>query len=220
MEELISDLVAKVKTLAPGKRYILGVTGYPGAGKSTISESLINGVNIRVGGEIAMIVPMDGFHLPNEVLESKGLLHLKGIPDSFDAAGFVMLLAELRKPADHTVGCPRFDRSIEASIENGIQISPHHQLLIVEGNYLLYDKEPWSQARQYLDESWFLDVSLDTIYPRLVERHIVGGKTEEQAKAKVALTDLPNARLIEGTKTRAHRLVQCEFATLKASEKS
>jgi pantothenate kinase len=204
--EMVSLLCQKLSALKPGERYIVGIVGYPGAGKSSVSEWLEAGVN-KQSPNSAKVVPMDGYHLSNEKLDQLQLRELKGIPDTFDASGFVELLRRLRTTTDKDVFCPRFDRSIEASKEDAIVISPEHRLCIVEGNYLLLDKAPWHQCKPCFDEVWFLDVTFDTILPRLIARHIEGGRTAAGAEAKVESTDLPNARLIEQTKSRADRVI-------------
>jgi pantothenate kinase len=207
VEALVSFLAQQVSQLPNGARYILGIVGYPGAGKSTVSEWLVSGVNEKLAEQPAMVVPMDGYHYSNEKLEEIGLLPLKGIPDTFDSLAFIELLKKLRTVTDTKVYCPLFDRSIEASIPDAIVIEPKHKLCVVEGNYLLYEKKPWDECKNYFDEVWFLDVSFDTILPRLQERHEAGGRTVEGAKAKVESTDLPNARLVDATKHRAHRIL-------------
>lgn len=204
------DYLVDLLSRLPGRqRFILGITGYPAAGKSSISERLAKGVNRRIAGETAAVVPMDGFHYSNDKLQQMGLLELKGIPDTFDALGFVDLLKRLRHGTAEKVYCPLFDRSIEASIEDALIIRRWQRLCIVEGNYLLLDKEPWNKCREYCDEVWFLNTSIETILPRLYARHQQGGRTPESARAKVESTDLPNARLIEPTKQHATRLIEC-----------
>jgi pantothenate kinase len=213
---LAQELVQRVVALRPGQRYILGITGYPGAGKSTVSEWIVDAVNQELRKHAAgddteaMLVPMDGYHLSNERLAELNLLPLKGIPDTFDAEGFVDLLRRLRTVTAENVYAPLFDRSIEASIQDAIAIKPQHKLCVVEGNYLLLETTPWDQCRQYLDEAWFLDVDIDTILPRLHERHLKGGRTPEAAKTKMESTDLPNARLIETTRKFAHKLINLQ----------
>ncbi len=76
-------------------RRIIGITGPPGAGKSTIAEALVAEL-----GDRAILVPMDGFHLPNAQLRELGLRGRKGAPDTFDVVGYVALLTRLRVPAD------------------------------------------------------------------------------------------------------------------------
>jgi pantothenate kinase len=210
MQELVAGLCAKLAALGNGERYMLGIAGYPGAGKSTVSEALVRGVNEKVFGNPAMVVPMDGYHFSNAKLADMKLLELKGIPDTFDAYGFVDLLRRLRNTTDENVYCPLFERGIEASIENAIVIEPKHKLCIVEGNYLLLRKKPWDECKDYLDEVWFLDVAIDTILPRLIARHLQGGRTPDGARSKVDSTDLPNARLIEQTRPYADKLIRVD----------
>jgi pantothenate kinase len=208
--EFVNFLIAKLAAMPAGQRYILGVTGAPGSGKSTVAEWITSQVNARVAGAPAVIVPMDGYHYADERLRQMGLWELKGIPDTFDAAGFIDLLRRLREITDKNVYCPLFDRTIEASIDDAIVIEPAHRLCVVEGNYLLMQKSPWDQCRQYFDEVWFLDVPIEILLPRLRERHVRGGRSPDGAMAKVECTDLPNARLVDETKSYADRLITLE----------
>jgi len=210
--QLDSQLILETLEKAQRKdaRYLLGIVGYPGAGKSTTAGELAHRVNEIKGSEFAIVVPMDGFHLANEVLEERKLRHLKGIPETFDAAAFLDLLKRLKTSPPADIGCPLFDRSIEASIENGIVVKPVHKLIVIEGNYLLLDVAPWNEVRDILDECWFIDSTIDIVFPRLVKRHIEGGLTESGAKAKVDSTDLPNAHLIESTRKNADLILEIE----------
>lgn len=189
-------------------RFIIGIVGYPGAGKSTLAEGLVSALNECLpASKRAQILPMDGYHLPNCELDKLGLRALKGIPDTFDPCGFIDLLARVKATPDRTVLAPAFDRSIDASIEDAICIGTDVKIVVTEGNYLLLEKGDWMGISELLDDSWFLDVSLETIRPRLIERHMAGGRTEEEAIAKVESTDLPNALIIGQTRNRARALV-------------
>ena len=77
----------------PGRR-LLGLTGPPGAGTSTLAEGIVAAL-----GPAAVVVPMDGFHLSNDRLRQLGLADRKGAPETFDRAGYVDLLARLRDPS-------------------------------------------------------------------------------------------------------------------------
>ncbi len=188
-------------------RYLLGLAGSPASGKSTFSAQLVEGINRELNKNVAVVVPMDGYHFSNEILDEKGLRPLKGIPATFDAQGFVDLIKKLKSETNKSVFAPLFDRSIEASIENGIEIAPHHEIIVSEGNYLLLDEKPWNELRNLFDEIWFIDATEEKLMPRLLARHKECGRNPEESKAKIESTDLPNAKLIDATKSRAHRVI-------------
>ncbi len=199
-------LLIKAKE-ASSQRYLLGLVGAPAAGKSTFAAQLVHEVNRQLKNQLAIVVPMDGFHYSNEELDRRQLRALKGIPETFDANGFVDLIKNLKQRQNESVFCPLFDRSIEASIENGIEIAPQHQIIVSEGNYLLLDQQPWKQLSELFDEIWFIDSTIETLMPRLLERHAAGGRNEVETRIKIESTDLPNAKLIESTKQRATRVI-------------
>ena len=185
--------------LASGGRKILGVTGAPGAGKSTLAEALAKALPGR-----AVVVPMDGYHLANIELARLGRASRKGAEDTFDSAGYVALLRRLREQQpDETVYAPAFRREIEEPIAGAIPVPPDAQLVITEGNYLLLDTGHWANVRPLLDEAWYVDVDPTLRQSRLVARHIAFGRDEQAARAWVANTDEPNAVLIDSTRPRA-----------------
>ncbi|MCW5824427.1 MAG: nucleoside triphosphate hydrolase [Cyanobacteria bacterium TGS_CYA1] len=208
MSTLKDDLLEAWQAKGKDKRFILGIVGAPGAGKSTLASRLCAEINAEISGKPAIVVPMDGYHFSNEHLSEINLLALKGIPATFDSHAFVDTLARIKNTMDESVLCPRFDRSIEASIPDDIEVKPQHKLILVEGNYLLLDDSPWSQIASLLDQSWYIHCPADTLFARLIQRHVNGGKSRPQALEKVESTDLPNASLIETTKSRATRVLQ------------
>jgi pantothenate kinase len=151
---------------------------------------------------------VDGFHLHDDDLARLGLADHKGAPDTFDVAGFVALLRRLRSEPGGTVHAPAFDRSRERVVENAVAVGPEHRLVVVEGNYLLYDAPGWSDIAPLLDEVWFATVDHDTRVARLEQRHVVHGRSPEQARRWVADVDEANARLVEATRLRADVVVE------------
>ena len=160
------ELVDRARGLVrPGGRTLLGITGAPGAGKSTVAAALLDAL-----GEQAVLVGMDGFHLANSELVRLGRRDRKGAPDTFDVDGYVALLRRLRARTDPVVYAPVFDRALEASIGSAVPVPASTPLVLTEGNYLLLDDAGWAQARGCMDEVWFLDVPPTLRHNRLLAR--------------------------------------------------
>lgn len=149
---------------------------------------------------------MDGFHLAQAELERQGLADRKGAPATFDVGGFVALLQRLRTESE-VVYAPAFDRHLEQAIAGSIAITASHSTVVVEGNYLLHDRDGWEQVGPLLDECWFVDVDPALRRSELVARHIAHGRSRPEAEAWVDAVDEPNARLIAATRHRAERVV-------------
>jgi pantothenate kinase len=188
-----------------GSRYLLGLAGAPGAGKSTLAQALTDHLNARASS--AALVPMDGFHLAQAELERLGRAQRKGAPDTFDALGYVALLRRLRQPVPgETVYAPSFSRSLEEPVAGAIPVGPEVDLVVTEGNYLLWDESGWAQVRGCLDAVWYVEENETLRVQRLVARHVTFGRSPEQAHDWVMRSDEANARLIETTRSRADRV--------------
>ncbi len=197
-------LLERARALAvPGSRRILGIAGAPGAGKSTLAARLVDALD-----GLAVLVPMDGFHLAQAELERLGRASRKGAPDTFDAAGYAALLERLRAPvSDTVVYAPAFDRALEEPVAGSIAVPPDVPLVVTEGNYLLHDEGPWAALRPLLDETWFLELDPGVRVPRLVDRHVEFGKERTFAERWVRESDEANARLVARGRDRADLIV-------------
>lgn len=185
--------------LVPGQRFMLGLAGAPGAGKSTVAARLLAALPGR-----AVVVPMDGYHLANTELARLGALDRKGAPHTFDAAGYVAMLARLRLRAPgEVVYAPEFRREIEEAIAGAIAVPHDIELVITEGNYLLLDDGHWAGVRAQLDAVWYVGIDDAVRRALLVARHVHFGRTQEQALAWVLRSDEPNAALVAASRGRA-----------------
>jgi pantothenate kinase len=196
------ELLDLLSLPAPGRRRVLGISGAPGAGKSTVARFLLDRL-----GDAGAHVPMDGFHLADVELTRQGLLERKGAPETFDPLGYAALLARVREEIDQVVYAPGFDRRLEQPLAGAIAIRPTASAVVSEGNYLLLDRPPWQAVRPHLDEVWHVHTNGDVRRRRLILRHVHHGKSPEAARAWVECVDEPNARLVEASAHRADRIL-------------
>jgi pantothenate kinase len=196
------DLRARLDALvASGQRRILGITGPPGAGKSTLAAQVAKAVGAR-----AVVVPMDGFHLAQTELERIGRADRKGAPDTFDAAGYVALLRRLRSERG-TVYAPEYRRDLRNPVAGAIAVPSDVPLVVTEGNYLLLDDDGFGPVAGLLDESWFVSLADDVRLGRLMARHEAFGKSPTAAREWSLGPDEANARLVATTAHRADVVV-------------
>src|SRR5512132_79577 len=111
MDDVVRGLADELlaATDAATRRILLGITGPPGAGKSTLAGALAATIAERRGPGFAVVAPLDGFHLSNETLEGLGLRSVKGAPETFDGAAFVASVRRLRHEPDVVLLWPDFD---------------------------------------------------------------------------------------------------------------
>lgn len=204
---MLTNLLIKTYKKSSNKRFLLAITGVPGAGKSTLADLLMKNTNEVLKEESAIVIPMDGYHYHNDILVEKGLLSLKGIPQTFDSQRFVILIKEIASEKIEKLYCPSYDRSLHNPVERSIVIENKHKIIIVEGNYLLLDNCPWNELANLFDESWFIETPLTTTKERLISRHVLTGRSVEEALDKISSTDAPNAALILQSRHRASKVI-------------
>jgi len=191
----VCDLIAR--NLRSEGRTIVGIAGPPASGKSTLAEAVVSALNAKgsTSPPRATLLPMDGFHLDNRILESRGLLARKGAPETFNATGFCEAVRGLAK-VDHEAYFPRFDRQMDLAIANAIAVQPGTSVIVVEGNYLLLPSKPWITLRHAFASTVFVSPARDTLHDRLVQRWLNHGLDRPAAVHRAESNDLPNADLV------------------------
>ena len=189
-ESDLRQIVNRLREITPkGCRLMLAVAGPPGSGKSTLAEALVKHL-----GKQAALMPMDGFHLDDRLLEPRGLLPRKGAPETFDFDGLSAALA--RVASEPSVILPVFDRSREIAIAGAQEIGPETEIVVAEGNYLCFSEPPWDSLMPLWDASVFLDVAEAELERRLIARWLGHGFAPEAARQKALANDIPNARRV------------------------
>lgn len=191
-DTLIAPAVEAALALPRGERHLIALAGPPAAGKSTLAESIAEGIRAR--GRAVNVVPMDGFHLDNRLLEARGLLARKGAPETFDLAGFARMLAAMQ--AGGEVIYPLFDRESDRAIAGAGLLPETADLVLVEGNYLLFDRPGWRDLAAF----WALTVRLTApealLRERLIHRWRRHGLDAQAATTRAEANDLPNAQAV------------------------
>ncbi|WP_415404288.1 nucleoside/nucleotide kinase family protein [Tateyamaria sp. SN3-11] len=167
-------------------RRLVAVAGPPASGKSTLADVIAARLTAR--GDVATVVPMDGFHLDDRLLHADGTQNRKGAPNTFDADGFVRTIKALQSP--DPVVFPVFDRTREIAIAGAGRVPADCKTVVVEGNYLLLDTAPWNQLRNHWTFSIALHPPMEVLVDRLRARWAEHGKPN--AQAWIDTNDVPN----------------------------
>ena len=189
----LSEIIKK--RAGQNARYLVAIAGAPGSGKSTVAQTVADDIG-------AVVVPMDGFHLDNAVLDDRGWRARKGAPHTFDVGGFVSLVDRLRHP-DAEVFVPVFDRDADLARTAARCVGAEARIILIEGNYLLLDEPGWSDLDGIFDLTVFLSVPEDELRDRLIQRWLDQGLAAAAASSRALENDIPNAQLVASRSRQA-----------------
>ncbi|KAL3159517.1 hypothetical protein ABBQ38_009935 [Trebouxia sp. C0009 RCD-2024] len=195
------------------RKYIVGIAGAPGSGKSTTAHAVcakINSMRPRLDKHhVAVVVGMDGFHYTRAQLDEfpdPDEAHARrGAYWTFDGMAFVRKMQEIC--AEGEAMLPSFDHGVGDPVPNAVQVIPQNKIVLVEGNYLLLDVPPWGQLQKIFDETWYIDCDIDAAMQRVLARQIGHGRSPDVAKWRVQNNDRQNAIMVADTSPRADLLV-------------
>ncbi len=190
----VTDLAKRLRTQAGTvSRYMVAIAAPPGSGKTTIAEQLREA--LADAGETVVVVPMDGFHFDDIVLNARGHRPRKGAPYTFDALGFEVLLKRI-KAREPDIAIPVFDRHLELSRAAADIVSADTKFILIEGNYLLLKEKPWANLKPLFDFSIYLKVPVEELERRLTKRILEHGHDAAYAKMWIASNDLLNINYV------------------------
>jgi pantothenate kinase len=191
LDEWIRTVEGALPRALTSHRVVVAIGGPPASGKSTLSAALADH-----WGDVCGILPLDGFHFDDAVLKARGHLDRKGAPHTFDVTGFELLLSALRANPELEIGVPRFDRSLELSRGSAAVIGPRQRIVLVEGNYLHATVEPWAGLGRLFDVTVAIEVPMDELQRRILERWHDHGLADDEARRRWERNDGPNAEWV------------------------
>ena len=189
------ELTEQLSGLPDGRRSLVALAGPPGSGKTTIAGSAVDALN-QARPDRAAFLQMDGYHLGNQILKEKGRLGRKGAPDTFDVSGLAHMLGRLRDPGTDDVFIPIFDRNLDTACAGSAAIPASVDIVIVEGNYLLVNQEPWRQLNGCFDLKILISAPETLWVSRLENRWKSIGISSPEAADKIKNNDIPNGRYV------------------------
>ena len=181
---------------AEARRILVFLAAPPATGKSTLAQFLAQLSRTEEGLTPVQALGMDGFHYPNRYLaahtirrdgEKIPLTSIKGAPETFDVPA---LAAKLGAAREERVTFPVYDRRIHDVVPDAVTADA--PILLVEGNWLLLDEEPWRDLCGLADHRLRIDAAPELLRDRLIARKVQGGSTTEAAAAFYEASDAPN----------------------------
>lgn len=193
---LLAELTKRQKEKK--KRLVVFLAAPPAVGKSTLALLLEKLSRERDEFTEVQALGLDGFHFANAVLASRYaevggrrvlLKDVKGCPETFDTDKFREKLAALTRG---DVRWPVYSRVTHDPAEDAEAVTG--DIVLIEGNWLLLDEEPWRSFRKYADYAVFIRADETMLKERLIRRKTRGGLTRAEASAWYERSDGPNIR--------------------------
>ena len=221
IQETLLPFFQKIEKRQTGlERQLVFLAAPCGAGKSTLAALIEHLSSTMEGFPKVQALGMDGFHYPQSYILTHTILRdgqtlpmkqVKGCPETF---AFEKLKQKLIACKSKNVLWPTYNRMLHDVEEDQIEV--HAPILLIEGNYLLLDEEPWKELAAYCDASIFIDTSIEEIKRRLMQRKMMGGMAPHEALAFCESSDLPNARRILNHRLPADLTLMLKKGTLSA----
>ena len=202
--------VAELYRSSGKARFVLGIAGPTGAGKSVVAV-LLKELARQAGLPFAVeAITMDAYHFPNAHLlshfsEGEPLKKVKGRFDTYDPAALARDLQNFS--AGKTVGFPAYSRKLHDPVQNAFVIEAPNVLLILEGLWLLYDKAGWEKIGPLLDYAIFIEADAARAKGPVLQRHMRGGRTAADAERHYESVDAKNSELVLTTRPRADKVI-------------
>ncbi|KAL5534834.1 hypothetical protein ACEPAG_1299 [Sanghuangporus baumii] len=215
-QELAEYLINRLKEIDHSSRLLVGISGIPASGKSTLAKLVVNRVNAvshksdpsSSSSGPGILISLDGWHLTRTQLDAMSDPKLardrRGAHWTFDGNGYVAFVKSIRERLSiiledqRVITAPTFDHATKDPEPDTVMVLPAHRLIVIEGLYTFLSIDPWVHAGELLDERWFIDIDIDEATRRLVKRHVRTGVAKDLKEAlwRAETNDMPNGLFV------------------------
>lgn len=203
------------------RRILVLLAAPPGCGKTTTSLFL-EYLSHQIDDVMPIqIVGMDGFHRYQDYLDTHYMIRdnkeilmkeVKGCPETFDVEKFIEKIKETKVQDAYW---PVYNRALHNPEENQIYVDG--SIVLIEGNYLLLNEEPWNQIHLLFDDTLFIEAKEEELKKRLVSRKMMGGTPYHLATDFYIKSDGVNVVRVlnHSLKANTHLLMEHNIFTIK-----
>lgn len=192
---LLKELTSLQKNL--DRRILVMLAAPPATGKTTLL-AFLKKLSIETEDITeCQTIGMDGFHRRQEYLLSHTVMcngkqvpmvDIKGAPITFDLPALTERIKEITKGG--TVSWPDYDRTLHNPVDNAICVTGN--IIILEGNYLLLNRDGWRELSQFADYTIKITADEAMLKKRLIKRKMAGGTSYERSVEFVDFSDMSN----------------------------
>ncbi|MDN3702560.1 nucleoside/nucleotide kinase family protein [Vibrio artabrorum] len=187
IEQIHKPLVERFTNLFKQKneRTIIFLCAPPGSGKSTLAAFWEYLSQQEDELEPLQVLPFDGFHYPNEILDSNYIerygeqIKLRTIKGSYETFNLTSLIDKLKQLKVKDPKWPYYDRNLHDPVDDAMTVDK--EIVVIEGNWLLLNEPVWNGLHELADFTIFIDTDAQFLEERLVNRKVRGGSTLEEA---------------------------------------
>jgi type I pantothenate kinase len=143
--------------------FVIGIAGSVAVGKTTTARLLQLMLQVAYGHDEVALTTTDGFLMSNDRLKELGLYNRKGFPESYDMAGLLKFMGDIKDGASE-VKSPVYSHDVSDVLPGTFESFKRPKIFIIEGiNTLQAGQNSLVYLSDFFDLSIYVDADTDLI---------------------------------------------------------